>query len=164
MAEYSSRREGRASGLVPLKIQYADYAIWQRSYLSGEVLDKKLNYWKERLQGTEVLQLPTDYARPAVQGIRGAAYHFWIDKPTSDGLNELTRNQGATLFMTLLSAFQVLLSRYSGQEDISVGTPVANRGQAEVEGLIGFFVNTLVLRTRVEEGLGLYVIVVRVFN
>jgi NRPS condensation-like uncharacterized protein len=116
-----------ASPLPPLSIQYADYAIWQRQYLQGELLDKKVAYWKEKLSGVSPLQLPTDYPRPAVQSTKGAVSHFTIDKELKEKLQQLSQQQGTTLFMTLLAAFKVLLYRYSGQQDICVGTPTANR-------------------------------------
>jgi amino acid adenylation domain-containing protein/FkbM family methyltransferase len=147
---YKAFTENREAALPPLEIQYADYSIWQRNYLQGEVWDKKLGYWKTQLQNAAVLQLPTDYSRPAVQSTRGGSIGFTVDKNLSADLQALSQAQGTTLFMTLLSAFKVLLHRYSGQEDISVGSPAANRTHHEVEPLIGFFVNTLTLRSQVE--------------
>ncbi|MEO7533123.1 MAG: amino acid adenylation domain-containing protein, partial [Ferruginibacter sp.] len=146
---YSSYEEGRQSTLAPVPLQYADYAIWQRNYLRGEILDKKINYWKDKLSGTSSLQMATDYPRPAVQSMRGAIRGFWIDKELSGKLRQLSQQSGTTLFMTMLAAFKVLLYRYSAQQDICVGTSIASRQQNEVEELIGFFVNTLVLRTEV---------------
>src|SRR6185436_18933956 len=131
-------------------VQYADYAVWQRERLQGELLEEQLRYWKEQLSGAAVLELPTDHARPAVQSYRGRVRTFSLSASVSEGLRELSRREGATLFMVLLGAWQALLSRYSGQGDIAVGTPIAGRGQREVESLIGFFINTLVMRTRVE--------------
>ncbi|MEO5727612.1 MAG: AMP-binding protein, partial [Byssovorax sp.] len=130
-----------------LAIQYADFAAWQRRWLSGAVLDQQLAYWKERLTGAPALDLPTVGARPRTQTFRGA--HHPVRQPAElvTALTQLSRERGATLFMTLMAAFQVLLSRTSRQSDISVGTPVANRTRSEVEPLIGFFVNTLVLRS-----------------
>ena len=130
--------------LPELSIQYADYAHWQQE----TVLKEHLNYWKQQLSGSlPLLQLPTDHPRPAVQAFRGAkTYHPLPDKLFTE-LKTLSHKQGATLFMTMLAAFKILLYRYTGQEDILVGTPVANRSRRELEGLIGFFVNTLVLRT-----------------
>ncbi|HEX8128481.1 MAG TPA: amino acid adenylation domain-containing protein [Pyrinomonadaceae bacterium] len=140
--------------LPELHIQYADYAAWQRGMLSGAVLDAQLAYWKQQLAGAPVvLELPTDAPRPPLQTFRGDTERFEIDAELTARLKQLSRAEGATLFMTLLAAFNVLLSRYSGQDDILVGTPVANRNRLEVEGLIGLFVNTLVLRTRPEAGL-----------
>ncbi|MHA4842639.1 non-ribosomal peptide synthetase [Flavitalea antarctica] len=146
---YSAIQEGRPSKLHDLEIQYADYATWQRGYLQGDVLEKKLNYWKTKLQGVTALQLPTDYQRPPVWSARGATKGFSIDNELSAQLQALSQQQGTTIFMTLLAAFNVLLYRYSGQQDICVGTPIANRTQKEVEELIGFFVNTLALRSEV---------------
>jgi amino acid adenylation domain-containing protein len=147
---YTAYTTGRRENLPPLPVQYADYAIWQRSYLEGEVLQSKLSYWKEKLQNVSPLELPTDHLRPAVQSSRGSLVHFSINQDISGKLQTLSQEQGVTLYMTLLSAFKVLLYRYSGQEDICVGTPIAGRQQQELEGLIGFFVNTLALRSQVE--------------
>jgi amino acid adenylation domain-containing protein len=144
---YTAALESRASRLLPLDIQYTDYAVWQRNYLSGEVLDRKINYWKEKLSGVATLQLPTDFTRPVVQSTQGAARRFTLNRELSDELQTLSRQQGTTLFMTLLAAFKVLLYRYSGQEDICVGTLIAGRTQQETEGLIGFFLNSLTLRS-----------------
>ena len=150
---YSSFTEQRPALLPELSVQYADYSIWQRSYLQGQVLDKKLAYWKEKLNGNTPLQLPADYPRPATGSTRGAATGFKIDKALTGSLKELSQQNGVTLFMTLLSVFKVLLHRYSSQEDISVGTSISNRPQEEVEGLVGFFVNTLTLRTELNGGM-----------
>jgi len=148
---YEAFSHNQPSPLPELPIQYADYAIWQREWLSGEVLDAQLSYWREQLAGVPaVLELPTDHPRPAVQSFRGAAHHIHLSAELTEQLRQLSRSEGVTLFMTLLSAFSVLLSRYSGQEDVVVGTPIANRTRVETESLIGFFVNTLVLRTRIE--------------
>ncbi|WP_217607407.1 condensation domain-containing protein, partial [Chitinophaga sp. GbtcB8] len=125
------------------------YAIWQRRYISGELLSAQLSYWQQQLSGAEALELPTDHVRPAQQSGRGATIHYVLPAALQSSLELLSRQEGVTMFMTLLSVFKVLLYRYSGQEDISIGSPVANRQQAEVEGLIGFFVNTLVLRSEV---------------
>ncbi|MBK8549760.1 MAG: amino acid adenylation domain-containing protein [Ignavibacteria bacterium] len=146
---YESYEKNREDNLTPLPIQYADYAIWQRNYLQGEVLEKKLDYWKEKLRGSEPLQLATDYNRPAVQSTKGSVAGFSFDKELSESLQTLSQQQGATLFMTLLSAINILLYRYSGQSDICVGSPVAGRQQKETEELIGFFINTLVMRSEV---------------
>ncbi|MCU7552748.1 amino acid adenylation domain-containing protein, partial [Chitinophagaceae bacterium LB-8] len=143
---YGAYSQGHAPQLNPLPIQYADYALWQRDYLQGEVLEHKLTYWKEKLTGAETLQLPTDYRRPTVQSTHGTFVNFSIDQTVSNKLKKFSQQQGVTLFMTLLAAYKVLLYRYSGQQDICVGTPIAGRQQQEVEGLIGFFVNTLALR------------------
>ncbi|MEO6230259.1 MAG: amino acid adenylation domain-containing protein [Ferruginibacter sp.] len=144
---YNALVEDRPPALSPLPFQYADYSIWQRTYLRGEVLNKKLGYWKGKLEGANVLQMPADYPRPLVQTANGAMLTFQLRKEISDKLQALSQQQDATLFMSLLSALNILLYRYSGQEDICVGVPTAGRYQHEVENLIGFFVNTLVLRT-----------------
>ncbi|MFC4047939.1 amino acid adenylation domain-containing protein, partial [Dactylosporangium siamense] len=145
------RRELRAlyagEVLAPLPVQYADFAVWQRQWLSGEVLEGQLGFWRERLAGAAVLDLPSDRPRPAVRSSAGQIVEFGVDPVTVAGLEALSRSVGATMFMTLLGAFATLLGRYSGQDDVVVGTPIAGRNRAEVEGLIGFFVNTLVLRT-----------------
>jgi amino acid adenylation domain-containing protein len=150
---YRSYIEGQPAGLAHLPVQYADYAIWQRSYLQGEILDTKLDYWKNKLAGVSPLQLPTDHNRPAVQGRAGGMFHFQLDLNLSSQLKNLSLSSGVTLYMTMLSAFKVLLYRYSGQEDICVGSPVAGRSHQEIEGLIGFFVNTLALRSQLDGGM-----------
>lgn len=134
--------------LPELPIQYADFAVWQRQWLQGEVLQTQLNYWKQKLGGTlPVLDLPTDRPRRAIQTDRGAIASLKLSESLSQALKTLSQQQGVTLFMTLLAAFKLLLYRYTQQTDIIVGTPIANRNRSEIEGLIGFFVNTLVLRT-----------------
>ncbi|MEM6717316.1 MAG: condensation domain-containing protein, partial [Cyanobacteria bacterium P01_C01_bin.147] len=150
-ALYRSYASGETVSLPPLSLQYIDYALWQRTSLEGEVIDKQLAYWENQLTGVESLQLPTDYDRPSVQRVSGANLSFRLDSALSDGINALSQREGVTVFMTLLAAFKVLLSRYSGQEDICVGTPIANRTQKELEGMIGFFVNTLALRSHIRE-------------
>ena len=137
---------GKASPLAELPIQYADFAIWQREWLRGEVLQKQLGYWKKQLAGIPILQLATDRLRPALQSFRGAAQSFVFGRGLSEALRLLSRNQSVTLYITLLAAFHVLLYCYTGQEDIVVGSPIAGRNRSEIEGLIGFFVNSLVLR------------------
>lgn len=145
---YTAFLENKPNPLGELPIQYADYAVWQRQWLSGDVLDNHLNYWKQQLAGANpVLDLPTDRPRPAVQTYCGAIQSFIIPEPLAQSLKALCRQAGVTLFMVLLAAFQTLLYRYSKHEDIIVGSPIAGRNHAEVEDLIGFFVNTLVLRT-----------------
>ena len=144
---YEAFDAGLPSPLPPLPIQYADYAVWQRGWLQGSVIEERLAYWKEKLKGRlPVLDLPTDRPRQAIQSDRGARFPFLISGDLTDRLRALSRKQGATLFMTLAAAFQVLLMRYSGLEDFCLGTPVANRPKRETESLIGFFANTLVLR------------------
>jgi amino acid adenylation domain-containing protein len=147
---YESYTEKRASKLKPLEIQYSDYSIWQRGHLDEEHLEKRLNYWRRKLEGLSALQLPTDYSRPALQTTKGAVVRFDIDRNLREKLQQLSHQQGCTLFMTLLAAFKVLLHKYSSQSDICVGTPIAGRQQPEVEKLIGFFVNTLALRTEID--------------
>jgi amino acid adenylation domain-containing protein len=147
---YKAFDEGLNADLPALPVQFADYAVWQRNYLKGEVLEKKIAYWKEKLQGISPLQLPLDYARPATQTSRGAVSSFRLESQVSEQMQALSTAQGTTLFMTLLAVFKVLLYRYSGQDDIAVGSPIAGRQQQELEGLIGFFINTLVLRTQVD--------------
>ncbi len=152
-ALYGNAVSDKKIALQPLPIQYADYAVWQRNYLQGTLLDKKLHYWKEKLAGVEPMDLPADYPRPPVWRNRGAISHFSINKKVSNALQSLSRQQGTTLYMSLLAAFKILLHKYSGQQDICVGTSVANRTVREVEGLIGFFVNMLALRSDVQDAL-----------
>ncbi len=150
---YEAYQRGESSPLAELPIQYADFAVWQREWLRCEVLEKQLAYWREQLGGElPVLELPADRPRPARRSYSGAAANIEVSAVVSRRLKEIGREGGATLFMTLLAAFKVLLWRYSGQEEILVGTPIANRNRAETENLIGFFVNTLVLRTQVSGG------------
>jgi alpha-ketoglutarate-dependent taurine dioxygenase len=143
---YEAFSTGKSNPLPNLPIQYADYAAWQRARLQGEVLENLLSYWKKQLFGVPALQLPTDRSRPTIPSYRGAKHSWTLPKPLADSLKALSRVENATLFMTLLAAFKVWLHRHIGQEDIVVGTDVANRTRAETEGLIGFFVNLLVLR------------------
>lgn len=146
---YSAFCKGKKSPLAPLPIQYADFACWQRQWLQDEVLERQLDYWRKQLQGAQaLLALPTDYARPAVQSYQGKELPFSLSQQLVQSLRQLSQAQGATLYMALIAAFKVLLTRYSGQTDICVGLPIANRQQQELENVIGFFVNTLVLRTR----------------
>ncbi|MGH2391570.1 MAG: non-ribosomal peptide synthetase, partial [Chloroflexota bacterium] len=145
---YEAFSAGLPSPLAPLPIQYADYAIQQQARLSGSTLERQVTYWREQLAGAPaVLALPTDYPRSQVQRYRGAGLSIRLPKDLTAALQTLGRREGCTLFMTLLAAWQILLARYSGQDDIVVGAPIANRTQVETEGLIGFFVNTLALRT-----------------
>ncbi|WP_157722062.1 non-ribosomal peptide synthase/polyketide synthase [Tumebacillus avium] len=147
-ALYGAFHADQPAPLAELPVQYADFAAWQRGWLQGDVYDKQLSYWKEQLSGElPVLQLPADHPRPPVQTYRGAIVQFQVEGETVKHLQQLSRRAGSTMFMTLLAAYQVLLMRYSGQEDITVGTPIAGRNRKETEHLIGFFVNTLVLRT-----------------
>jgi amino acid adenylation domain-containing protein/non-ribosomal peptide synthase protein (TIGR01720 family) len=145
---YQSIRAGKNSALPPLKIQYADFAQWQHKWLKGERYEKQLAYWKKQIDpDAPVLNLPTDKPRPAVLGNNGAQEKYTFPKELSVKLNALSKKEGTTNFMTLLAAFNILLSKYARQKDISVGIPIANRNRAELEGLIGFFVNTLVIRS-----------------
>jgi hypothetical protein len=145
-AFYESFRLGEPSPLPEPTIQYADYAVWQRNWLQGAVLEAQLDYWTDQLADVPVLELPTDRPRPPVACQRGGERSMSLPKTTLEAVRALGRHEGATLYMTLLAAFQVLLHRYSGQEDIAVGFPIAGRTRPELEGLIGFFVNTLVIR------------------
>ncbi|HEY3570077.1 MAG TPA: amino acid adenylation domain-containing protein, partial [Thermoanaerobaculia bacterium] len=144
---YAAFSLGRPSPLPELPVQYADFARWQREQLRGEALEAEIAYWRERLAGAQPLELPTDRPRPPLQTTRGAAHPLFLPRELRDGLVAFGRREGATLFMTGLAAFAALLARLSGQDDIALGTPSANRNRAEIEGLIGFFVNTLVVRT-----------------
>ncbi|MHA4812540.1 amino acid adenylation domain-containing protein, partial [Flavitalea flava] len=150
---YASYTEGRPAGVMTLPIQYADYAIWQRNYLKGDILNRKIGYWQNQLEGVTPLKLPTDFPRKQVQSSKGSSLSFVVNKELTDALLSFSKREGVTLFMTLLSVYKVLLFRYSGQSDISVGTAVAGRQQVEVEGLVGFFTNTLVLRSNVNESI-----------
>ncbi|AGC43389.1 non-ribosomal peptide synthetase [Myxococcus stipitatus DSM 14675] len=150
-ALYAGFASGQPSVLPALPIQYADFATWQRTWLQGSALDRQLDYWRQKLAGAPpALELPTDRPRPAVQSFRGAQLPVSLSPELSSALKGLAQREGATPFMLLLAAFQTLLARYSGQDDLCVGTPIAGRTRAETEGLIGFFVNTLVLRANVD--------------
>ncbi|HEX7772080.1 MAG TPA: amino acid adenylation domain-containing protein, partial [Pyrinomonadaceae bacterium] len=145
---YEAFASGRSSTLPELTVQYVDFAVWQREWLQGEVLDKQVSYWKEKLAGApSLLQLPTDRPRPPVQGFSGARQAVVIPQDLTESLRELGESKNATLFMTLLAAFEVLLFRHTGQDDIVVGVPITGRNNPETENLIGFFVNTLPVRT-----------------
>ncbi|KYC36596.1 non-ribosomal peptide synthetase [Scytonema hofmannii PCC 7110] len=145
---YPAFCDRQPSLLAELPIQYVDFAAWQRKWLQADVLQSQISYWRKQLESApRVLELPTDYPRPAVQTFQGASYLFNLSQDLSLALNKLSQQNGCTLFMTLLAAFQTLLWRYTGSEDIVVGSPIANRNRTEIEGLIGFFANTLVLRT-----------------
>jgi amino acid adenylation domain-containing protein len=151
-ALYDAFCAGRPSSLPAPNLQYADYAVWQRKQLQGLNLEKQLSYWRKQLSGVPAsLDLPVDRARPAVQTFNGAKLPVAFSKDLTDKLNAFSRQNGATLFMTLLAGFQVLLSRYSLQDDIAVGTPIANRNRAELEEMIGFFANTLVMRAKISD-------------
>jgi amino acid adenylation domain-containing protein len=146
-ALYHAFSTGEPVSLPELPLQYADFALWQQQWLQGQVLDTKLTYWKQQLANLSPLQLPTDYPREAVSSSPSAAHTFCLSQQTSEVLVTFSRQENVTLFMTLLTAFQILLHRHTQQEDIVVGTDVANRTDVAIEGLIGFFVNLLVLRT-----------------
>ncbi|HEX7028153.1 MAG TPA: amino acid adenylation domain-containing protein, partial [Gammaproteobacteria bacterium] len=152
-ALYRAYLENDADPLPALPVQYADFAYWQRQWLQGEVLEKQAAYWREALQGAPaLLELPTDRPRPAAQTYNGAYDFFTLEAERLTALKALSREEDVTLFMVLLAAFKVLLARYARQDDIAVGTTIANRTRPELENLIGFFANTLVLRSRVSLG------------
>jgi len=147
-ALYRAFSKGEASPLEELPVQYADFSVWQSEWLQGEVLETQLGYWRRKLEGAApVLELPADRPRPPARTFRSATCSLLLTAELSEAVRAFSRRKGATPFMTLLAAFKVLLSRYTGQEDIVVGTPIAGRSRAETRGLIGFFLNTLVLRT-----------------
>lgn len=147
-ALYEAGRAGRPSPLPELPIQYGDFVLWQRQWLTGEALDSQRRYWLEQLERRPgPLRLPVDHPRANRLGMTGAIHELALPRALGEGLQALSQPEGATLFMTLLAAFQVLLARYSGQEDICVGTPIANRNHVDLEPIVGFFANTLVLRT-----------------
>ncbi|HKM55715.1 MAG TPA: condensation domain-containing protein, partial [Isosphaeraceae bacterium] len=143
---YKSVLNGESSPLPEMPIQYVDYAVWQRNWLQGAILDAQLSYWTQQLAGLPDLELPTDRPRRLVASQRGGEWSTTLPKATLEAVRALGRHEGATLYMTLLAAFQVLLYRLSGQEDFAVGSPIAGRTHPELESLIGFFVNTLVMR------------------
>jgi hypothetical protein len=146
-ALYESYRRGAASPLAALPVQYADYAVWQREWLQGEVLEEQLTYWREQLGGElPVLELPADFPRPAVQSYRGAHVEFDFSGEVAAQLRLLSRTESTTMFMALLGAFAVLLARLSGQAEVVIGSPIAGRTHLELEPLLGFFINQLVLR------------------
>src|SRR6185436_16953546 len=140
------------SPLPELLVQYADFAVWQRSWLAGEVLERELAWWKEKLTGAPaLLELPIDRPRPAVQTHRGSVRPVLLSRELTSRLQDLAQRTGTTPFMILLAGYQVALSRWSGQRDVSVGSPIAGRNHLEIEGLIGFFINTLVLRAEMPD-------------
>jgi amino acid adenylation domain-containing protein len=144
---YRAYLAGEGDPLPPLPVQYADYAAWQRRWLEGEVLQRQADYWKGALSGApEMLELPTDRPRPAQQDLTGAVVMVSLDEALTDGLKALSRRHGTTLFVTLMAAWAATLARLSGQTEVVVGTPSANRGRREIEGLVGFFINTLAIR------------------
>jgi amino acid adenylation domain-containing protein/thioester reductase-like protein len=151
IASYTAFITGKSATLPDLPIQYADFAVWQRQWLQENHLEAQLAYWQQQLSGTpSLLDLPTKQPRPALQTYRGATQSILLPPSFSQDLKTLARQEGATLFMVLLAAFKVLLYRYTQQEDLWIGTPIANRNRSQLEGLIGFFVNTQILRTQVK--------------
>ncbi|CCQ62420.1 Linear gramicidin synthetase subunit C [Includes: ATP-dependent valine adenylase (ValA) (Valine activase); ATP-dependent D-valine adenylase (D-ValA) (D-valine activase); Valine racemase [ATP-hydrolyzing]; ATP-dependent tryptophan adenylase (TrpA) (Tryptophan activase); ATP-dependent D-leucine adenylase (D-LeuA) (D-leucine activase); Leucine racemase [ATP-hydrolyzing]; ATP-dependent tryptophan/phenylalanine/tyrosine adenylase (Trp/Phe/TyrA) (Tryptophan/phenylalanine/tyrosine activase); ATP-dependent D-leuci len=148
---YQAFSQQKPSPLPSLPIQYADFAVWQRKWLQGKEKSEQLEYWSKKLENhPPILQLTTDFPRPAIQSFRGTTEEFFLSPEVSDSLKTLSRQAGTTLFMTLLAAFKILLYRYTGQNDISVGSTVANRNRTEIENLIGLFVNNLVFRTQIK--------------
>ncbi|WP_411572053.1 condensation domain-containing protein [Xenorhabdus nematophila] len=149
---YHAFREGQNDPLPPLTLQYADYALWQRKWLQGELLEKQVNFWRDALQDAPaLLELPTDRPRPEKHSYAGGHIDITLPPELSAGLRALSQRHGTTLFMTLLAGWATLLSRLSGQKDLVIGTPVANRQHRELEPLIGFFVNTLALRVQLDD-------------
>ncbi|MEM8908175.1 MAG: amino acid adenylation domain-containing protein, partial [Bacteroidota bacterium] len=148
IAIYAAQQKGKTAQLPQLTWQYADYAVWQNTHLIPTVLSEQLDWWENQLKDTPRLELPTDFPRPAQMTNRGHGIGFWLEQKTSDELNQLAKDNGASLFMTLLTAFNVLLYQYTGQKDICIGTPIANRSQSEWEPIAGLFINTLTLRNR----------------
>jgi amino acid adenylation domain-containing protein len=161
-AAYESLARGTAPQLPELPVQYPDFAVWQQEWMQGKTLERELAYWRERLAGLPVLELPADRPRPAVRDPRGAVRSLALSPETSAAFSRFARREGVTLFMALLGAFQALLARLTGETAIPVGSPVANRRRPEVERLIGLFVNTLVLDTRVEDDPSLHDLLARV--
>ena len=148
MTMYGAFSKRKPSPLPELEIQYGDFSYWQHQWLQGEVLETQLDYWRQTLAGAPpLLELPIDKPRPATQTYNGATVPFFIPDDVAGSLKTLSLKEKATLFMTMLAAFKTLLGRYTGQQDIVVGVPIANRSRAELEELIGLFVNTLVMRT-----------------
>ncbi|MEH2372337.1 non-ribosomal peptide synthetase [Nostoc sp.] len=144
---YAAFAQNQLSPLLELPLQYADFAHWQREWLQGEVLQTQLAYWREQLNAISILHLPTDKPRPAIQSYQGATQFLELPLKLIDALEKLSQQEGVTLFMALLAAFKTLLYRYTHQEDIALGSPIANRNHSQIEGIIGFFVNSLVLRS-----------------
>ncbi|MEH2243499.1 non-ribosomal peptide synthetase [Nostoc sp.] len=148
---YAAFAQNQPSPLLELPLQYADFAHWQREWLQKEVLQTQLAYWREQLNGISILHLPTDKPRPAIQSYQGATQFLELPLKLIDALEKLSQQEGVTLFMILVAAFKTLLYRYTRQEDIALGSPIANRNRSEIEGIIGFFVNSLVLRSNLSE-------------
>ncbi|MBE9205825.1 amino acid adenylation domain-containing protein [Nostoc sp. LEGE 06077] len=148
---YTAFTQGQTPNLAPLPIQYSDYATWQRNWLQGEVLEKQINYWKHQLgDASPLLKLPTDSPRPAQQSYRGDRFLYSLTPQLSTAVKTFSQQQGASLFMTLLAILSILLSRYSRQDDLCIGSPIANRTHSQTDSLIGFFVNTLILRNQIK--------------
>src|SRR5699024_2215213 len=146
-----SMGKGKAD-LPHLPVKYGDYAAWQQKWLSNDLIQEQLNYWKDELSGDlPILDLPIDYARPPVQTYNGTVYSLDVSEQLKNNLNDLSKQQGTTMFMTLLAAYQSFLTKYTGQNDVIVGSPIANRNHEDIEGLIGFFVNTLSFRLEVKD-------------
>ncbi|MFD5186420.1 amino acid adenylation domain-containing protein, partial [Streptomyces sp. NPDC058372] len=149
-ALYAAAVRGEDAGLPALPVQYPDFAVWQRERLNGEALDRQLAYWHRKLDGIEPLELPTDRPRPTVRTSAGAVHSFQVPPALADRLAKVAHASGASLFMVLTAVTQLVLSRYTGQRDVAVGTVVSGRERTELENLVGFFVNTLVLRSRID--------------
>ncbi len=147
---YAAFSTGLDSPLPQLERQYGDFAVWQRSWLQGDELECQIHYWREQLQGVSTLELPTDYPRPPMLSAEGRRVPLRLSAQLSDTLRQLSQQQGCTLYMTLLAAFQILLSRYCNEDDIAVGSPIAGRPHTATEPMIGFFVNTLVMRNQID--------------
>ncbi|EJN16363.1 condensation domain-containing protein, partial [Pseudomonas sp. GM80] len=155
IAFYAAFSQGTTAPLSALPVQYADYAVWQREWMDSGERERQLSYWKTRLGSEQpLLEMPTDHPRPALQSFRGARLNVSIEPALGEALKTLARREGVTVFMLLLASFQALLNRYSGQADIRVGVPIANRNRLEIERLIGFFVNTQVLRAEFDPAMG----------
>ncbi|HEY9032443.1 MAG TPA: amino acid adenylation domain-containing protein, partial [Pseudomonadales bacterium] len=152
LALYQAAQTGSPALLPALELQYVDYSLWQRHWLSGTTLDRQVNYWREQLAGLETLNLPCDYLRPARLDHHGSQYHFSLDKSLSETVRAFCRSQDITLFMLLIGCFRLLLGKYSGQQDIAIGTPVANRPLPALDNMAGLFVNTLVIRSYSDDG------------
>ncbi len=144
---YLAHISGRDPELPMLDIQYADFSVWQREWLQGQVLENQVAYWKKQLSGIDRLSLPTDFPRNSAPTKRAEQEPFELSRPVTDGLNDLSKSEGVTLFMVLLTAYQLVLARYTGGDDVVIGTDIANRNRIETERLIGFFVNQLAIRT-----------------
>ena len=163
VALYNANRQKRPAALPELAVQYADFAVWQREWLQGEALQQQLDWWSTQLRGApELLALPTDRVRPARQSYRGSRWGHGLDAQLVEQLESLARKNSATLYMVLLAAYSALLSRYAGQTDLVIGSPVAGRPRAELEGVIGFFANTLALRMDLDGGPGFTELLARV--